>query len=72
MKGKDTRGYSNRRYLLASGCNRLRVDFDEGGKPEHQEKNPRSQIEIDWNSAHIGPRAEAQRWKARVITAKPL
>ena len=25
------------------------VDFDEGGKPEYKEKNPRSQIEIDWN-----------------------
>ena len=24
-----------------------RVDFDEGGKPEYPEKNPRSQIEID-------------------------
>ena len=33
--------------------NRPGVDFEEGGKLEYLEKNPRSQIEIDWNSVHI-------------------
>ena len=75
MKGKDTRGYPYRGYPPEAGCNWLRVDFDEQGKPEYPEKNPRSQIEIDWNSAHIRPEARvelgSQTWEARLITAKP-
>ena len=38
--------------------NRPGVDFEERGKPEYPEKNPRSRIEIDWNSAHIRPEPE--------------
>ena len=55
-------------------CNWLGVDFEKGGKParEYPEKNPRSQVEIDWNSAHIRPEArvepESQRWEARLMT----
>ena len=45
-------------------CHWSRVYFDEGGKPEYPEKNPRSQIEIDWNSAHIWP--PGQSW-TRVV-----
>ena len=41
-------------------CNQLRVDFGEGGKPEYQEKNPVSPVEIDLNSAHI----LLQKWEA--------
>ena len=33
--------------------NRLGFDFADGGKPAYPEKNPRSKVEIDWNSAHI-------------------
>ena len=72
MKGKDTRGY--RGYPPAAACNWLRVDFDDGGKPDCPEKNPHTKI--DWNSVHIRPpvrRVEpgSQRWEARSITAKP-
>ena len=35
MKGRDTRGYPHRGYPPAVDCNWLRVDFDEGGKPEN-------------------------------------
>ena len=55
--------------------NRPGVDFEEGGKLEYPEKNPRSQIEIDWNSAHIRPKARveprSQRWEARLMTTQP-
>ena len=73
MKGKDTRDYPYRGYPSAAGCNWLRVDFDEGGKAEYPEKNPQSQIEIDWNSAHIWSEARVEprskRWEARLMTA---
>ena len=53
----------------------LGVDFVEGGKPEYLQKNPRSQIEIDCNSAHIWPEARiepgSQRWEAWLMTTKP-
>ena len=55
MKGKDTRGYPCRGDPPADRCNWLTVNFDKGEKPDYLEKNPRSQIEIDWNSAHIRP-----------------
>ena len=51
MKVNDTRGYPFRGYLPRSYL--LRVNFDEGGKPEYPEKIPWSQIQINWNSAHI-------------------
>ena len=58
-----------------AGCNWPGVDFSEGGEPEYPEKNPRSQVEIDWNSAHIRPEARiepgSQRWEARLMTTKP-
>ena len=52
MKGENTRGYPYRRYPPTAWWNWLIVDLDEGGRPEYSEKNPRSQIEIDWNSPH--------------------
>ena len=75
MQGKDTRGHPYRGYPPPAGCNRLRVDFDERGKPEYPEKNPQSQIKIDSNSAHLRSEARvepgSQRWETRLITAKP-
>ena len=38
--------------------NWLGVNFEEGGKPEYPEKNPQSQVEIDWNLAHT----QGQSW----------
>ena len=56
-----------------SNC--LGVGFVEGGKPEYLEKNPRSQVEIDCNWAHIWPEARIepglQRWEAWLMTTKP-
>ena len=48
------------------GCYWSRVDFDEEGKPEYPEKNPQSQIEIDWNSAHKRPPGQGWTWVAEV------
>lgn len=47
MKEKDTRGYPYGGHPPAAGCNSLRGDLDEGGKPKYQENNLRSEIEID-------------------------
>ena len=44
-------------------------DFDKGEKPEYPEKNPRSQIEIDWNSAHIWPLGQGRTRVAEVRSA---
>ena len=56
------------------GIYRQGVHFEVGGKPEYPEKNL-SQIEIDWNSAHIGLEARvepgSQRWELRLMTTKP-
>ena len=42
MKGKESRGYPYRGTIhLQLDVILLRVDFDEGGKPEYPEKNPR-------------------------------
>ena len=53
MKGKDTRGYPHEpRYPPAAGGNWLRVDCDEGGKPES-----------DWDQLKLSPhKTRGQGW----------
>ena len=44
MKGKGTTDYPHGGYPPKAGCNWLKVDFEEEGKPVYPEKNPRVRL----------------------------